>query len=87
MSIAISEIQLYKALRLKLGEKETEELVSFVKKNIETEINIKSDSLSSKEDISRLELKIAETKVDIIKWVFAMFFALAIMIIGLYFKN
>ena len=39
-------------------------------------------------DISNIATKkvLAETKVDIIQWVVAIFFALAMMIIGLYLK-
>ena len=45
------------------------------------------DTLASKEDIAKLESKISETKVDLIKWVFTFFAVLAIMIIGLYLKK
>jgi hypothetical protein len=80
MSIAISEIQLYKALKIKLGEKEAEELVSFVKESVKENINPELENLVTKKDL-------AETKVDIIKWVVGIFFALAMMIIGLYIKK
>ena len=86
MSIAISEIQLFNALKTKLGDKQAEELVSFVKVKVENEINEQSSRFSTKEDILKLETKLAETKVDIIKWVVGIFFALALMIIGLYLK-
>ena len=42
---------------------------------------------ASKDDIGRLETKIAESKVDTIKWVFAFFVTLALMIVGLYLKK
>lgn len=47
----------------------------------------KKDTLATKDDIAKLESKISETKVDLIKWVFTFFAALAIMIIGLYLKK
>lgn len=87
MSIAISEIHLYNILKAKLGEKEAEELVTFVKLKVENEIDEKSSKFSTKDDISKLETKLAETKVDIIKWVFSFFVAIALMIIGLYIKK
>lgn len=87
MSIAISEIQLYNILKSKLGEKETEELVTFVKVSVENEVKIKAETLATHSDISKLEAKIAETKVDIIKWMVSLVFALALMIIGLYIKK
>lgn len=86
-TVAISEIQLFNALKTKLGDKQAEELVSFVKVKVENEINEQSSRFSTKEDILKLETKLAETKVDIIKWVVGIFFALAMMIIGLYIKN
>jgi hypothetical protein len=76
----ISEIHLYNALKLKLGEKEAEELVQFVKTNVQENIENEISNIATKKDL-------AETKVDIIKWVVGIFFALALMIIGLYLKN
>lgn len=88
VTLSISEIQLYKALKTKLGEKEAEELVSFVKVNVENEIKEQSSKFATKkEDVKSLETKIAETKVDIIKWMVSLVFALALMIIGLYIKK
>ena len=80
MALAISEIQLYNALRAKLGEKEAEELVAFVKETVKENIKPELENLVTKKDLS-------ETKVDIIKWVFGIFIALAMMIIGLYIKK
>lgn len=77
---AISEIHLFNALKLKLGEKEAEELVMFVKTSVKENIETEISNIATKKDL-------AETKVDIIKWVFGIFFALAMMIIGLYLKN
>jgi hypothetical protein len=80
MSVAISEIQLYNALKAKLGEKEAEELVSFVKESVKENIKPELENLVTKKDL-------AETKVDIIKWIFSFFIALSLMIIGLYLKK
>jgi hypothetical protein len=42
----------------------------------------------SKPDVfSETNLKIGESKVDIIKWVFAFWITLALMIMGLYLKR
>ncbi len=51
--MSITEITLYNALRKKLGEQESEELVEFVK----AELNNKTNLFLTKED-----------KVDLIKW-------------------
>ena len=76
---AISEIHLFNALKLKLGEQEAEDLVLFVKNTVKENIETEVSNIATKKDL-------AETKVDIIKWVVGIFFALALMIIGLYLK-
>lgn len=55
--MSISEISLYNALRKKLGEQESEELVELVKAEVKTELDIKTNLFLTKED-----------KVDLIKW-------------------
>jgi mannose/fructose-specific phosphotransferase system component IIA len=55
--MSISEISLYNALRKRLGEQETEELVEFVKSEVKTELEAKTNLFLTKED-----------KVDLIKW-------------------
>ena len=65
---------LLQILKQKLGDKEAEALVSFVdsklKENNESNLKV----LATKEDIAklegRLEVKIAEVKADMIKWMF-----------------
>jgi hypothetical protein len=50
-----------------------------------------SQILVTKEDlakeVSRIDVKISETKDDLIKWIFAFWITLALMIVGLYLKN
>jgi hypothetical protein len=87
MTIAVTEIQLFNSLKERLVAKEAEELVSYVKHSVSEGLNEQLPHLASKVDLLKLETKIAETKVDIIKWVVGVFFALAMMIIGLYLKN
>lgn len=60
--------------------------VSKLELTIDDKFTEKEKILAAKEDISRLELKIAEVKTERIKWYVALFITLAIMIIGLYFK-
>ena len=62
-------------------------VVTEIEQIIEAKINEKKDILATKEDIKNLKVKIAETKVDLIKWVFAFFAALSLMIVGLYLKK
>jgi hypothetical protein len=63
-----------------------QEFVSKLEQTIDNRFTEKEKILATKEDISRLELKIAEVKTEMIKWYVALFITLAIMIIGLYFK-
>ncbi len=83
----VSEITLYNVLKAKLGESEAQTVVEGIKQEVKNQVEEQKDVLATKQDILRIELKIADTKVDIIKWVFAMFFALMLAIAGLYFKK
>jgi hypothetical protein len=98
MVIATTDIQLFQILRQKIGEQEAEALVTFVDAKLKeaNEQNLKvlatkEDIATTKEDIAslRAELKIdiANSKTDMLKWFFAFFITLALMIIGLYFKK
>lgn len=86
----ITDIQLFNARKKKLGERETEELVSFVRSTIDTKLEEQIPHLATKEDLadvkSELKQEISQAKVDMIKWFVAFFITLALMIIGLYFK-
>lgn len=52
-------------------------------------LELKFEQVNTKIESIRGELKIEikESKNDMLKWFFGMFFALVLMIIGLYFKN
>ena len=78
--MAITEIQLYTALRAKLGEVEAQQLVEFVRTEVKDEVETKTAHLASREDL-------ANAKVDIIRWVFGFFIVLILAVIGLYFKH
>ena len=87
MVINTTDIQLFQILKQRLGEQEAEALVSFVDSKIKetNENNLKI--VATKEYIARLEIKLAENKSDIIKWVFSFFVAIMLAIIGLYFRK
>ncbi len=94
MIITTTDIQLFQILKQKIGEAEAEALVSFVdaklKESHEENLKIlatKEDIFLVKADIIKLETKIAETKADMIKWMFSFFVAMMLAIIGLYFKH
>jgi len=88
-------IKLYDILRteFKLSEAKAKDFAVIVQETIEEEINNKSGTYKSevKEDLLKMEMhlkgEIKDSKVDTKKWVVGVFFALALMIIGLYLKK
>ncbi|SDG86975.1 hypothetical protein SAMN05421827_11257 [Pedobacter terrae] len=71
----ISITQLYALLSEKLDKDTAEQLTSYIEAKVD-----KTTHLASKEDL-------ANAKTDMIKWFVGLFIALALMIIGLYFKG
>jgi hypothetical protein len=80
----VSEIKLYELLKAKLGEKEAEAFVHILEKKVDDKFEDAKQTLATKEDIARLDIKIAETKVDLIKWMVGFWIAQMAAIIGLY---
>ena|SRR6185312_5134944 len=66
-SLNISDIQLFNLLKVKFGEKEAEQFVSLIKEKVEENFENKKDSLATKGDISRLEIKLSQLEVSIAK--------------------
>ena len=60
---AISNIEKYNILKVKLGEKEAKALTEYVESKVENSIKKEKDVLATKLDLS-------ETKSEIIKWMF-----------------
>lgn len=56
--ITVSDIQLFNTLKKKLGEQEAEQLVTFVKSEIETELQSQTQHLATKEDLAKTESKL-----------------------------
>jgi hypothetical protein len=80
----VSEIKLYELLKAKLGEKEAEAFVEILEKKVDHKFDDAKETLATKEDIARLDIKIAETKVDLIKWMVGFWIVQMAAIIGLY---
>jgi len=74
---SISITQLYTLLSEKVGKETAENLTVYIEEKIKDEVKTQSNTLATKEDIALLkqdinnvELKIAETRADMIKWMF-----------------
>ena len=76
-TLNISDIRLYNLLKNKFGEKEAEQFVALIKEEINGSLEAKKDILASKDDINKLELKLAQmetqmgkTESRLILWAF-----------------
>ncbi len=80
--MSISEVSLYKALRLKLGDDTASELVEFVKSELETELSKKSDTFLVKQNKIDLIEKMNKDKIDLIKWMFGFWITIILTLIA-----
>jgi hypothetical protein len=69
--MSISEIQLYNALKIKLGDNEAQQLVDFVKSEVSTEFNNHKDTFLDKED-----------KIDIMRSIYIVGIVQFLAIVG-----
>lgn len=89
-TLKISDIQLFNLLKLKFGDKEAEQFVALVKNEIEKQVDEKHVIVTK--DISALrdelyknfasKADIAESKSDMIKWMFIFVFSSTILTIA-----
>jgi hypothetical protein len=75
--MVVSEVDLFEVLSQQLGAEKAKTVVHYVEakvdKRLEEKTNVfatKGDIFAIKEDIAKLETKIAESKADLIKWMF-----------------
>lgn len=66
----ITSIEMYNILKIKLGEKEAKALTEYVENHVEKSLEKEIDRLATKEDLLKLDVKISDTKAEIIKWMF-----------------
>ena len=76
----ISLTKLYDLLSSKLGRDTAEDLTTFIAEKIKEEVENKTQRLATKQDL-------ANAKVDLIKWIFALWVTLALIIAGLYLRK
>jgi predicted Holliday junction resolvase-like endonuclease len=89
----VSEIKLFEMLKAKLGQQEAEAFVEILENKVDRKFDEAKQTLATKEDLAkvegRLETKLAETKSEIIKWMFIFWMGQVAVIAGLlaYFLN
>lgn len=67
---SISITKLYDLLTTKVGKESAENLTSYIEEKVKDEVGNKTQSLATKEDIAKLDTKIANAKAETIKWMF-----------------
>ncbi len=85
----VSEIKLFEMLKAKLGQEEAEAFVQILEAKVDQKFEEAKQILATKEDVARLDLKLAETKAEIIKWMFIFWMGQVFVVAGLlaYFFN
>lgn len=66
----ISVTKLYELLSAKIGKDSAENLTTYIEDKVKEEIENKVQILATKEDVARLDIKIADTKSELIRWMF-----------------
>lgn len=77
--MSISFLQLFQILKQKLGEQEAQTLVEFVKTEVRDELEAKSSSFATKEDLIR---EVSNAKIELIKWTIGTGLAIVGLIVG-----
>ena len=84
--MTVSEIQLYQLLKKKLGENETEQLVSFMKDEVESQFMNKQNILATKGDLDREISHVREDmmnmKAELLKSIYVVGLVQFIAIVG-----
>ena len=95
IKMSATEIKLYDIFRkdLKLSDERAKIFAEVVQEAVANEVKHQKTEYKSqnKEDLLKLEMqltsKLEQSKYDLVKWFVGLFFALALMIIGLYIKK
>lgn len=70
--MSISEISLFNALKIKLGEQSAFDLVEFVKNEVKDEVEAKTSVLLTKDDKVDIVDRIGKAKLETIVWIVAI---------------
>lgn len=82
MDITITK--LYALLSDKLGKETAEDLTTYIETKINKNVETVAKDLAKTAEVKAM---ISEARFDMIKWFVGLFIALALMIIGLYFRT
>lgn len=78
--MSVTEIQLFTALRKKLGDIEAQQLVEFVKHEVEQSFDSKTNLLLTEQKAKDLFLN-KDDKVDLIKWMVTLWLGAVALIV------
>ncbi len=79
----VSEITLYNILKGKFAEQEAQAIVEGIKQEVKNEVTQHKDILSTKEDLAKLRTELANTKAEIIKWMFIFWIGQVAVVAGM----
>ena len=79
---------MYNILKVKLGESEAKALTEYVENHVEKSFEKEIDRLATKEDLLKLDVKISDSKAEIIKWMFIFWIGQVVVTLGIiYFRR
>lgn len=85
-ALNINDIQLFNLLKAKIGEKEAEVLVEYVRSSVKQEFNESANNLATREfvkdEINQVRLELKEFKSEIIKWMFVFWIGSILTTLG-----
>lgn len=81
------ELRIYEILKTRFSEDEAKAFIEYFESKTAEKIDEKKDVFLTKDDKVDILEKINQSKTDMLKWMFSIFLALALMIIGLYLKK
>jgi hypothetical protein len=76
--MVVSEIELYNLLREKVGEPQAKALTEYIEAKVEKKYDEKKDTI-----VAELGAKIAETKVEILRWTIMTGLTVGLTVVGL----
>ena len=85
---AISSIDMYNILKVKLGESEAKALTEYVENRVEKNFEKEIDRIATKEDLLDLKVEMKDQKAEIIKWMFVFWIGqIAVTLALVFFKR